>query len=157
MPRGCAATTARRRRQRAPRRRAASRAHHHEPRPVVEDLAAAELGREARPAEPALVDAMARAVVQPALLPLLARLARRVDDHQLATDAVRLGDEALALVVEEMAVEVPGEDTLEGAGGEGGSRAVADDGDAVGQPPLGEGDHGRALIEADDEPAHVAR
>src|SRR3954452_19112181 len=69
--------------------RQTSRAGHHEPPAVVEDVAAAELGDEARAVEEALVDAVARPVVERALLPLLARLAGRVDDHELVAHAPR--------------------------------------------------------------------
>src|SRR4051812_33677875 len=156
-PTGCAATTAPRRPPRRPRLPpAASRADHHEPAPVVEDVAAADLLRQALAAEPALVDAVTRAVVEAALLPLLARLARRVDDHQLAADAARLGQEALALLAQQVAVEVAGQHAVEGAVGEGHSQRVADDGHPVGQAALGQRHHRRALVEPDDEPAEVA-
>jgi len=108
--------------------------------------------------EEALVDAVARAVVEPALLPLLlldAIAPGRVDHDQLVADAAGLVEEALALVAEQVAVEVTREHAVEGAVRKGQRERVADDGDAVGQPPLGERDHRRALVEPDDEPAQA--
>ena len=80
-----------------------------EPAAVEEDLAAAELRGEPVRREVALVDLPARAVVEDPLLLLLGLdvvAQGGVDDDELARDAARLGEEALAVVALEVAVEV---------------------------------------------------
>src|SRR5205807_1792069 len=69
-----------------------------EPAAGMQHLAPAELGRELVGIEEALVDPVAGAVVELALLPLLARVARRVDDEQLVADAAGLRQEPAPLV-----------------------------------------------------------
>ena len=67
--------------------------HHDEPAAVEQDLAAAELGGEALAGEEALVDGVAGAIVEDALLPLLGLdvvAQRGVDDDELRGDAARL-------------------------------------------------------------------
>src|SRR3954451_4692288 len=92
-----------------------------EPVAVVQDLAA-DLARELRSTEPALVDAVLTAVVQATPLPILrARLRplRRVDDDELGGHAARLGEEALRFLAgQQVAVEVTGDQPLERAVGE---------------------------------------
>jgi hypothetical protein len=94
----------------------------------VQDAAAAELGRELLPGEEALVDAVRRAVVEHALLPLLgrdARAPRGVHDDELAGDAARLAQEPLALAGKQVVVEVAREDAVELAVGERERQRVA--------------------------------
>ena len=72
-----------------------------------------------------------------ALLPVLAGAAgaeRRVGDHELAGHPPGLGQEGCPLLREQMAVEVAGEDALEGAVGEGEGDGVALDHRRRGQP-----------------------
>ena len=68
--------------------------------------------------EEALVDGPARAVAEDSLLHLVGdgrMVARRVHDDELAGDAAGLGEEADTVVLLEVAVEVAGEEALEGA------------------------------------------
>jgi hypothetical protein len=125
----------------------------------VEHLAAAQLVGQLGATEVALVDRVAGAVIQDALLPLLgidAVVERRVDHDQLARHSPRLGDEPLALVGQEMAVEVAGEDAVERAVGERQRDGVALDDPRVRQPGRGHLDHRRALVDAHHVALQVA-
>jgi hypothetical protein len=109
--------------------------------------------------EEALVDAVARAVVELALLPLLRLdvvVQGGVEDHHLGRDAARLGEEALALVLEQVAVEVAGEDAVEGVVVERQRDRVALHGAAVRQPRRRDLHHRLALVEPDHVAAQVA-
>jgi hypothetical protein len=119
----------------------------------MEHVAPAELVRQRRTREVALVDAVARAVVQDALLPLLgvdALAEGGVDDDQLVGDATRLLQEPLPLIAQEMAVEMAGEQPVELAACEGKRHGVAPDDPGAGQAGRGDLDHRGALIEPDD-------
>jgi hypothetical protein len=123
---------------------------------------AAQLGRQLRAGQEALEDAVARAVVEDALVPALAldAVARRgVDDHQLGgRDAAGLRQEGRALLGHEVAVEVGGQDAVERAVGEGEGERVAGQREAavIVEAVLGDGDHARRLVQADREAGEVA-
>src|SRR5436309_12521154 len=98
---------------------AASRAHDDEPATLVEHLAAAELRRELRAGEVALVHRPPRAVLEDAILESLAGTIGTngcVDHDELRRDAPRLGQKPAPLVCREMSVEMPGENTVEREG-----------------------------------------
>src|SRR5262249_16246666 len=111
-------------------RAAASRADGDEPAAREQRLAGAELTGERIRLELPLLDLPARAVVENGLLVLLGFdvLAQGgVDDDQLGRHPARLGDETLALLRIEVAVEVAGEDAVQRSLLEGERQRVADD------------------------------
>ena len=101
--------------------------------------------------EVALVDLVARAVVELALLPLLDGVVgphRRVDHHELGRDPPRLAQEPHPRGLDEVAVEVPGEDALELAVGERQRERVGHHEAPARHPRRGDLDHRLALVEA---------
>ena len=84
-------------------------------------------------------------------------LLRRVDDDQLACDAAGLGKESFALRRLEVPVEVPGEETVEGAVRERQREPVALHERRPGRRAARLFEHARALIERDDIAAQVLR
>src|SRR5215211_1624166 len=132
---------------------------HHEPGSRTQDLGA-ELALQVRGGEIALVDLVAGAVVERALLEALGRDALpegAVQHDQLGRHAAGLGEEPLALLAGEMAVEVAGQDAVEGAVGEGQVKGVAFHDDALRQALLCDRDHRWARIQSDNEATQVAR
>ncbi len=128
-----------------------------EPPAGVQDLPA-EFGGEPLRGQVALEDPVPRAVVEHPLLPALGGHAGAqggVDDDELRRDPPSLGQEVVALAVGEVTVEVAREDAVERAGGEGQCERVPDDREPLGHALLRTGHHGRALVEADDEPGEV--
>src|SRR5512132_2472099 len=136
----------------------ASRADGDEPAPGENRVAAAELGGEGLRLEVALENLPAGAVIQGALLPLLAgdvRLDGRVDDHELPGHAPGLAAKRLPVGRLEMPVEVCGEDALERAVLERELERVAANVCRVGRLAAGLVEHRIALVEADDLPRQV--
>src|SRR3954451_9729484 len=131
---------------------------HHEPRSRMQDLGA-EFPLQVRRRQVALVDTVAGGVVESALLESLGSDALpqgAVHDDQLGRHAARLGEETLALRTGQMAVEVAGQDAVEGAVGEGEVKRVAPH-DPVRQSLLRNGHHRGARIETDNDALEVAR
>src|SRR5215211_56179 len=99
-------------------RRRVNRSRREEPVACKQHASAVELGAEGLGREVALVDLPARAVVEHALLDAL-RLdvvaQDRVDDDELRRHPPRLGEEPCALLWPQVAVEMRGEDAVEGA------------------------------------------
>jgi len=92
-----------------------SSAHDDEPGALEQNLPA-ELAGELLPGEDALVDGPPRAVREAPLFPALEGIAfarHGCDHHELRRDSPRLGEEAAALWLLEMAVEIAREDALE--------------------------------------------
>src|SRR5688572_7543770 len=86
-----------------------SRSDDHEPLPRVEYVSPAELRDELVRVEVALVDVVARAVVEDALVDLLASDACAhscVDHDELGREPARLRQETFAVLVAQVAVEV---------------------------------------------------
>ncbi|HSD01334.1 MAG TPA: sigma factor [Gaiellales bacterium] len=136
-------------------RRSRPAADDDKPPAVMQHAAAAQLGGQRLAAEVALVHAVAGAVVQHALLPLLRVdpiVERRVDHDQLARHPPRLLHEPLALARAQVPVEVAGEDAVELAVGKRQGDGVALHDPRVGEPGRGHLDHRRTLV----EPDHVA-
>lgn len=132
---------------------------HHEVAAFVQH-AAAELGGELLGDEHALEDLPARAVVQHAFIPALGLfigLTATADDHELGREAARLGDEARAVVLFEVAVEVAREEPIERAVLERQVERVALDERRAGHLLPSHIEHGAALIEAGHVAAQTAR
>src|SRR5215210_1480219 len=138
---------------------ASRRGGHHEEGVRVDD-AAAELGGELLRHEDPLVDLPPRTVAQFALLPALGLLAgpqHGSDDHDLVGDAAGLAEEAGAVVLLEMAVEVAREEPVEGAIVEGKRERLPSDELRLRRLLGRDLEHARALIEADDVAAEMSR
>jgi glutamate formiminotransferase / 5-formyltetrahydrofolate cyclo-ligase len=126
----------------------------------VQDVTAAEFGCELVAGEDAFVDRPSRAVFQHAFLPALERVARTGDrrhDDELACDPASLGEEARALGLLEVAVEVAGEHAVELAVLERQRESVTGDEPRGGHLLARDVEHPLALVEADDVAAEMAR
>src|SRR5512142_793237 len=111
---------------------------------------AAELGGERVGIEHALEDRPPRSVLQRPILPTLRRFATVVaaaEHDELRCDTTRLGEEARPLLLDEMAVEVAGEDALERAVRERQRERVTLHELSVRQSATGLREHARALVE----------
>src|SRR5262249_36385196 len=137
----------------------ASRAHDDEPATLVQHLTAAEFCRELLAGEDALEDRPPRAVPEDALFVALDRIAgagNRRDDDELRCHAARLGEEALALGLLEVAVEVAREHAVERPGLEWERERVALD-ERRRRPIPRECEHPLALVQSDHVAAQVTR
>src|SRR5512133_2172699 len=137
----------------------ASRADDDEPAALVQHLAVAQLGRKLLAGEDALEHRPARAVIEHPCLVALDRRGRPGhggDDDELGRDAPRLGEEALAVVLLEVAVEVTREHAVERAVPERELERVAVD-ELRGRHLLaGDRKLPLALVEPDDVAAQMA-
>src|SRR5205823_4639006 len=130
-----------------------ARAHGDEPAGRVEDVAAAELRHERVRLEHALIDLPPRPVLEDAFLPALARLAsvpHAADDDELRRHASRLAEEAVPVLLDEVAVEVARKEALEALIRKGEVERIPHDERRVRRLPAGNLDHRLALVEADD-------
>src|SRR5512132_2627629 len=121
--------------------------------------AAAKLPRQLLRNEDALEHLPARAVLQHALVPAGGFFPLAQDgshDDELARDASHLREEAKAVLVLEVAVEVAREDTFERSVGKGQGERVALDEIDMRRLRAGSLEHRRALIQADDLAAQMA-
>src|SRR5439155_25826410 len=108
----------------------------------------------------ALVDLPARAVPEDALVPALGLLAGpqpTAHDHELRGDATRLGDEADAVQLLEVAIEVAGENAVERGVWKRQVERVALDERRLREPRARDLDHRVALVESDHLAAKVLR
>src|ERR1700683_1031710 len=121
---------------------------------AVERRLAAQFGGELAGREVPLVYPVTGSVVQYPFLPLLGTDARPeggVDHDQLARYPAGFAEECLALGGGQMAIEVAGEHPVEGLASDGQAESVAHDRQPARQAGPRDSDHGRTLIDPDDQ------